>query len=373
MKSSCAFIVIDSGFSQEVLSRSRKVLACWDLSQDRPIESASYLSSRELSGFAGDSMNHGSIVLSRLLDRVPDAPLVLVRAFNTNRGIFRTTWQNGQVARAGWSEAYVWAVELCRKRNLSSVANCSFGGFDHAMDGSGWEAHQLNRVTGSGRAGHVMVSAAGPGDGRAQHSTMLLLSGDEKNFVATQDGVGEYNMWFGLGQPLDDAHSASCNWWVEVLLNGETQFTVGSEQVPENFWNSRRQLKFTVHGAGRVDIRVKRDSAHQCANELCAFRVDCWTEDGWFHNYVNPLLISEPACFPNVIAVGLRTLQYNAFQKQAGEKPEVLLSGTEQISFRTPEVTAAVGKLLTRDPSLDVDQVRSLLGKYPDPDSLIEN
>lgn len=369
MDRSCAFVVIDSGYSQEVLRRARKVLACWDLSQERPITTASYLTPKELDGFAGDPMNHGSIVLSRLLDRVPDAPLVLVRAFNSgNRDVQRTVWHNGQVVRAGWTEAYVWAVELCRQRNLTSVANCSFGGFQHAMDGSGWEAEQINSVSGPGRPGHIMVAAAGPGDGRANHSCFLLLSGDEKNFVADQDDSGQYNLWFGLGQPDTD----DCHWQLEVLKDGHTVCYLNSNELGENMWNKRKQFKFVVPGAGRVDIRVRRLSEHECRDERCSLRVDCWTEDGWFHNYVSPLLVSEPACFPNVIAVGLRSLNYNAFQTQPGEKPDVLLPGSEQISFRTPEVTAAVARLLEQDASLDVEQVITILGKYPDPALLPE-
>lgn len=367
MERRCAFIVIDSGFSHEVLRRSRKVLACWDLSQDRPLIGADYLAPQELDSFAGDPLNHGSIVLSRLLDRCPDAPLVLVKAFDYN-SIQRTVWRNGQIVRPGWSEAYVWAVELCRERNLSSVANCSFGGFQHAMDGSGWEAEQLKRVTGPGRAGHVLVAAAGPGDGRAQHAQFMLLGGDEKTFVADQDGTGEYNLWFGLGQK----HGRKNRWQLEVDLNGRSLFAKWSGEVGENIWNERQQFKFTVEGSGRVQIRVKRSSSQKCADESCALKVDCWTVDGWFHNYVSPLLVSEPACFPHVLAVGLRTLQYNPFQTQAGEKPDVLLGGSEQISFRTPEVTAAVNHLLAQDPGMDLEQVKSILGKYPDPGLLSE-
>ena len=367
MEGRCTFIVIDSGFSHEVLRRSRKVLACWDLSQDRPLIGAGYLAPQELDGFAGDPLNHGSIVLSRLLDRCPEAPVVLVKAFDDNT-IQRTVWHNGQIVRAGWSEAYVWAVELCRERNLPSVANCSFGGFQHAMDGTGWEAEQLKRVTGPGRAGHVLVAAAGPGDGRACHAQFLLLGGDEKSFVADQEGSGEYNVWFGLGQK----HGRKNRWQMEVALNGRTLFAMCSEQVEENFWNKRQQFKFTVDGGGRVEIRVKRDSAQRCSDESCALKVDCWGEDGRFHNYVSPLLVSEPACFPHVLAVGLRTLQYNSIQTQAGEKPDVLLGGSEQISFRTPEVTAAVNRLLAHDPGMDLEQVKSILGKYPDPGLLSE-
>ena len=32
------------------------------------------------------------------------------------------------IATRGWTEAYLWAVELCRKLGIGSVANCSFGG-----------------------------------------------------------------------------------------------------------------------------------------------------------------------------------------------------------------------------------------------------
>jgi len=45
----------------------------------------------------------------------------------------------------------------------------------------------------------------------------------------------------------------------------------------------------------------------------------------------------------------------------------VLLPGGEQISFRIPEVTAEVARMMSEsDEPLDVDAVRQRLGKYPD-------
>lgn len=359
---SCSLIVIDSGFSHEVLRRSRKVLACWDLSHARPVVGEGYLAQSELDAFAGDPMNHGSIVLSRLLDRMPEAPVVLVKAFD-DESLKRTVWHNGQIAHPGWSEAYVWAVELCRERGLTSVANCSFGGFHHAMDGSGWEAEQLRRVTGPGRSGHLLVAAAGPGDGRAQHASFLLLNRDEKVLVAQQDQSSEYNLWFGLGQN----QKRPANWRLELVHNGQSLFTISSREISANIWNQRQQFKFSVEGSGRVELIVRNASSADCADEGCALKVDCWSESAWFRNHVSPNLVSEPACFPHVIAVGLRTLQYSAFQTMPGDKPDVLLPGSEQISFRTPELTCAVARLLACDPTLDSERAKQLLGKYPDP------
>jgi hypothetical protein len=83
--------------------------------------------------------------------------------------------------------------------------------------------------------------------------------------------------------------------------------------------------------------------------------------------------VSAPAVFPNVIAVGLRTVDYSGDQWKPGSKPDVLLPDTgSEISFRTPEVTAAVARLLIEtEGNLDVDAVRALLGKYPDVTTLV--
>ncbi|HMO23098.1 MAG TPA: hypothetical protein PKC98_19220, partial [Candidatus Melainabacteria bacterium] len=83
-------------------------------------------------------------------------PVVLVRAYTNEIRLRRTRFQDGKVVSPGWTAAYSWAVELCRERGYNTVTNCSFGGYTHAMDGSGWEAPSLRQWTGPGKPGHII-------------------------------------------------------------------------------------------------------------------------------------------------------------------------------------------------------------------------
>ena len=351
-----AFIIIDSGFAPAVLNRARNVMAFYDLPTGEFATGAPLHERAALDRFAGDVYgNHGSEVLSRLLDRVPEATLILVRAYGADRRLVRTGWDNGTVSRYGWSDAYLKAVELCRQRGYSSVANCSFGGYIHAMDGTGWESYSLGQATGRGRPGHIVVAGAGPGDGGAVHASLLLQQGQMRTLKARQHGDARYNFWAKDG----------CSWTLTAFKYGQPIFWQSSAQVPANIWNGLKQVTFDLSGRGDIDLEVVvSDEPHQ-ARTACRF--DCWLEgDGNFLNYVDPNAVAEPACFASVIAVGLRNGQYSARQGYPGEKPDVLLPGDGPVSFRLPEVTALVGKLLAQNPHLDVDGVRCLLGKYPD-------
>jgi hypothetical protein len=179
MKKLCV-IVIDSGFSRESMS-GLNILAARDLARGTTVMGTPRLNEEQLDSFACDPLNHGSIVLQRLRQQLQEKlsaqPLaaagvafILLRVFGADNSCIRTCWENGKVVSDGWTEAYLWAVELCESSGYASVANCSFGGFVHAVDGTGWEAHQLARVTGPGKSGHVVVAAAGHGDGRAIHA-----------------------------------------------------------------------------------------------------------------------------------------------------------------------------------------------------------
>jgi hypothetical protein len=358
MKESCAFIVIDSGFSREVLEQGGRVIAAYDVPRKLKYESTEFLSDSQLDDFTGDPMGHGSIVLSRLLSVVPaDAKLILVRGFGVS-DVCRTVWKGGEIMQAGWCEAYVWAVEYAKARGMVSVGNCSFGGVTHAMDGTGWEAFQVAKCSGPGKPGHILVAAAGTGDGRAVHGSLTLLAGEDKSFIADQDTDCEYNCWFGLGQepPTD------CRWHLDAWQNGQLMFSANSQDVPVNMWNQRQQLKFRLWGAARVVIDIKREHAY---DENFGLAVDVYAEGARFRNWVSPHLIPEPACFPTVIAVGLQASTYSPTQKEPGKKPEVLLPGSGQISFRIPEITGAVGQLLEKYPGLDIEGVKAMLGKYP--------
>lgn len=348
----CAFIVIDSGFSQELLWRSsRQVLAAWDLSVGNKLESAQYLSWEQLQGFAGDPMGHGSIVLGKLLDLEPSARLILVKAFHGNNAC-RTRWLNGKIASPGWSEAYVWACNLAEARSMSSVANCSFGAYVHAMDGSGWEKKQVAEAQGSG--GHILVAAAGPGDARAVHGAIKLCAGEEKTFEIDQDRDSDYNLWFALGQERE----GGCAWTLSVRRNGELVFETESGNVPDNFWNGRQQLTFRIPGNARVQITVSR---HGGIGQDQFLNVDAWCESARFRNWVSGELIPEPACFEGAIAVGLAASSYSPFQTLPGRKPEILLPGSGQISFRLPEVAVRVARHLEQEPNLTAGKLRGLL------------
>jgi len=352
-----AFIVIDSGFSRESMSGAARVLGIRDLGEGRTVSGAPFLDAEELNRFANDPMKHGSIVLERLraLDR--DAPLVLIRAHGPDQTMTRTAWEGGRQIADGWTEAYLWAVELCQKAGLPSVANCSFGGFTHAMDGTGWESFQLGRATGPGRSGHVLVAAAGPGDGRAVHASWVTESGSATTLEVYQKESTRYNLW--AGSPGLNA------WELEVWRGSDLLRRFHGSDIPVNFWNNRQQLTFTLEGAGEFRFRLIRgDVAGGAASEL---RFDCWVVWGggaYFLNHVDPTLISEPAVFPQVLSVGLRNGSYSPAQCLPGGKPDVLLEGGGPISFRLPEVTAAVAALLSANPGLDIDGVRSLIGKY---------
>lgn len=361
MKKSCAFIVMDSGFSREILKKvSKQVLAAWDLTENRKFEigpRSDYLSSRQLEQFSGDPMGHGSEVLSRLLRFEPEAKVILIKAFE-DFVVRKTRWEGGHIVGPGWCEGYVWANELARSRGMVSVGNCSFGGYRHAMDGTGWEVRQVGTCTGAGKPGHVLVAAAGYGDSRAVHGNVNLLDGEKKTFYARQDGWCEYNCWFGLGQSFPN----KADWILEARLNDEIVYMADSREVPPNMWNGSQQLTFSITGGGKVEIELRRkEKGLKTENGL---RVDIWSEDARLENWVSAELLPEPACFPQVLTVGLRASFYSPKQEQAGCKPEVLLQGGDQISFRLPEIVVAVGKMLEHDPTMDIEQVRAQMPKY---------
>lgn len=354
MKGRTAIIIIDSGFSREVLARARNnILAVHD------VPSNTFVAGNDrsrLDWFAGDVyQNHGTEVLARVLQRRPESPLLLVRAFGTDKRLVRTEWTEGRVTRTGWVEAYLQAVEFCRTQGLSSVANCSFGGYVHAMDGTGWEAFNIGKVTGKGNRGHIMISGAGPGDGRPTHASTSLWPGEERVINAWQDGDTHYNFW---------ARRPEGAWTLTVRMNGHTVFAVHSTDVPPNLWNGLKQQTLRLFGRGDVQFHVTCPSVVADVRSLLSFH--CWVEGpALFANHVDPVAVAEPACLPSVIAVGLASSNYSPNQWLPGEKPDVLLPGGEQVSFRLPEVTVAVSRILDANANLDVDGVRALLGKMP--------
>ncbi|MBU6453054.1 MAG: hypothetical protein KGS72_14815 [Cyanobacteria bacterium REEB67] len=164
--SAVAVIIIDSGFSCKSISSVRNLLGYWDLNSDFKVlgpglksQQGRSASLAEIVAFAasqgGDPLNHGSIVLEHLLADEPELPVVLVRAFDVSGTAIKTGFLEGRVSRPGWTDGYLWAQAVCLEQGYLTVANCSFGSFHHAMDGSGWESFQLGRVIGAGKAGPI--------------------------------------------------------------------------------------------------------------------------------------------------------------------------------------------------------------------------
>lgn len=370
-----ALVVIDSGFNTESIARARRVVAIYDLPAGVASIGSPTVSQAVLERFSDDPMKHGSLVLDKLTAILPDAPYILIRAFRRDKQILqRTEWSGGRISTPGWCEAYRWAVDLCRKNGWRSVTNCSFGGFIHGMDGTGWEAFQLSHETGRGKPNHIVVAAAGAGDARASHASWSHLPCDTVTVKVVQKRDSMYNLW-AARQAAEGACSLglpSRQWLLTVKRDGRVLFHVDGTNVPFNIWNQRQQQTFWVHGQGSVELVFERRTGSDtaCGDSQCAQRFDVWlTSDrsASFLNYVDPTLIAEPAIFPHVIAVGLRNGSYAPDQAAAGTKPDVLLPGAGPISFRAPELTAAIGRLLMEsDTDLDVEQVRALLGKYPD-------
>lgn len=426
MKDQSAVIIIDTGFSLESLCQARKILAIVNVATGRIETGSPWLTWAEnadvLSAFAHDPRNHGSLVLQSLTAQAPDLPVVLVRAYNEDQEMARTIFRHGKQVRAGWTEAYLAAVTICRERGLASVANLSFGGYHHALDGTGWESHCLAQATGAGKPGHIVVAGAGAGDGSAIHASWRVEGGAWQEVRAFQSCPTTYNLWCAA----DASSPESNNWLLEVFLNDRLVVQELSGHVMPNLWNDRKQVTFRIPGAGQTRIRVSRfwstgteggdslldvepgrqgflrrgndtrrgeigsnrqalrgiiassDKGRSLASfttdanrkqspraKLDPLRFDCWISqckaDAAFLDHKDDMSIAEPAIFPHVIAVGLKSGSYAANQNQPGHKPELLLDGNGPVSFRLPEVAAKVARMLAADPSLDVVAVRGLL------------
>lgn len=352
-----AVIIVDSGFSQEVVAQVKNLIGFYDLNSGISISGAPLIEGDRaqfvLRHLCGDSLNHGTIILRRLLELDPECAFVLVRAFDHAGRHIRTRWSDGKVASDGWVEGYLWARQLCENRGLTSVANLSFGGFAHAQDGSGWESFKLASVVGDSKAGHVLVAATGPGDGRAHHCS---FTASEKIVVhGFQRGTSTYNLWVDRNVPGNSEHSA---WLLAVKVNGAEVAQYQGRFIQNNIWNDRQQLTFVVEGEGDFEFSITPVA------EFTPTRFDIFisrSQEACFYNYVDDELVSEPACLPHVIAVGLQSGSYGTCCVNGVSKPEIKLAGNGPISFRTPEVTALVASMLESDPTLGIAQVRQKL------------
>lgn len=417
MSNTTAVIIIDTGFSRAALQSARRILAAIDVASCRVESCADDTSSLTwarnadiLGRIAQDDLNHGTLVLNSLLAVNPDIPVILVRAYDSDVKLIRTEFAGGEMVRPGWTEAYRAAVDICRKRGMTSVANLSFGGYTHAMDGSGWESHVLAHDCGAGKPGHIILAGAGTGDGTAIHASWKTTPGSTEEVSAFQTSPTTYNFWSAADADAPEAN----DWLLEVFLN---DFKIGQElssHVGPNLWNNRKQVTIQVPGAGKVVFRTSRffrsdagfggiaaahssqgarrlsnvghplerspDQAHLAveptnplvtsAPQLDPLRFDCWINQSdsraMFLDHKDVMSIAEPAIFSHVIAVGLSSGEYAEDQNELGAKPDLLIEGPGPISFRLPEVAARVAAMLGHDPSLDVVAVRKLLGKRKD-------
>lgn len=389
MNQRTAAIIIDTGFSEESMKTAKNILAILDVRTGSVISGFPYLSweynKDALTSFAGDPYNHGSSVLSALMQQSPELPVILVRAFNDGKFI-RTTFVDGQIVKPGWTEAYKTAVAICKNLGISSVANLSFGGYTHAADGSGWESFCLGSATGPGKPGHIVVAGAGAGGGDPIHSSWRTEPGQNTEVTAYQHDTTTYNFWCSAEA---DSHQFN-DWLLEVFLDGnKLGEEFGGDLIP-NFWNNRKQVTFQVDGPGTVTIRTTRfwgadrrfkglQVAHNSAQNQDQFhcakprpinlhrrdplRFDCWINQATAHfaDHHDAMTIAEPAIFPHVIAVGLNQGKYSADQFERGAKPDLLIDGDGPVSFRLPEVVAEIARYLDEDPSLDMVAVRNRL------------
>lgn len=335
------YIVVDSGFAPESLPPRQNILRTWDLTGE---------------GVFNDPMNHGSVILGKLRDADPNAKFMLIKAYDSGNNLAQTKFEGGQIARPGWTEAYLEAVALAKQENLPSIANCSFGEFTHAaMDGSGWEAFQLSHAIGKGKPGHIVVAATGPGTGVARHASGLVEAGKSSEVNISQNGEAAFNLWMGKDAPKD--------WTLSVFEGGRKIHTVDGAKLPENFWNNRQQITFRSH----IQDAAARFVLSRKGSDPRPLQFDFFVQEGKakFLDHVNPELISEPAAFPDVVAVGIKGHSYSPLQNNPGHKPNVLLPGEGPVSFRTPEVTHSIGQLLKNNPNLDAAQVQAIIGKFP--------
>lgn len=356
MQNQAVISIIDTGFAGGVVAAADKVLGVYDLNNQFKAWDAGGLGKRVLQSFAGDLRKpHGSMVLDRTLTLAPASPLVLIRAFDSEGNMVHG---NDDSSSPLWMEGLLWAVGKCRELGLSSVTNCSFGGFDGAMDGTGRDASRLATVTGKGKPGHVVVAAAGPGDGRAVHASWDVGPGQTERIAVEQKETTLYNFWAGQGVPDD--------FRLGVRRNGVLIQEFCAQRMPRSPWNNCRYRSFEVSGRADVVFTLTREGTAGGGIDSKS-NFDCWICDDtarFLDHHQGREVIVEPAIFPHVLAVGLKQGTYSPDQNKPGRKPDVLLQGQGFISMRIPEVTAKVAEMLSADPALDVDQVRTRLGKF---------
>lgn len=357
----CAVIIIDSGFSREATAKIRRLLGVYDLSSGLAMVGSPYLAPdselvREL--FCGDELNHGTIILEKLLAMDSELPVILVKAFEHGKRV-NTGFADGRVVQDGWVEGYLFARDLAQKRGMTSVANLSFGGFSHAMDGTGYEAFVLERAASQLPAGHVLVAAAGPGDGRPIHAGLVLPGGASGAITGYLEGQAGYNFWVDRLSAITSQNQSSKDWFLEVFLGGQKVLEMDGKDLPDNFWNMRQQLTFSLEGRGELKLQLNNRSASE-------IRFDCYIDkndvgQALFLDNLDNDLVCEPAVLSQVIAVGLAEGQYGSPVVKGISKPEIRVEGSGPISFRAPEIVFRVAQMLKAEPDLTTGDVRDRL------------
>ena len=390
MNRESAVIIIDTGFELGSILKVTKLLGVYDLPANRAVVGTPYISRErnwdDLVRFARDPMRHGTLVLENLLAADSTLPVILIRAYGDEGKLLRSEWSGGFVSREGRTEALKWAIDLCKRRGLTSVTNCSFGGYTHAMDGTGWEAHCISQLTGDENPGHVVVAGAGAGVASPIRATFEVGVGECVDVQAEQNERSVYNFWCNrIVSPPGTANASKDEEWIlEVYRNGDLLKRYLSTDIVPNLWNGRRQVTFSVDGPGSISLKVSRfwESRETPENESEGITIggvaslvperlsfDCWIDHqsaGSFLNHVNFDLVAEPAVFHDVVAVGLEGGVYSPSQEEEGCKPDSLLAGSGPISFRLPSVVARIAGWLRDDPLLTVSEVKEKLGKHPE-------
>ncbi len=367
MFKSTAAVIFDSGFSAEVLSKARHIAGYIDLISDFSIFGGPFLTADERAQItpsrAQDPFNHGTVILETFCNIAEDVPVYLGRVVSPTNNVLRTVWNQGKVIRSGWTEAHRLCVQHANKHNLQTVGSFSWGGFESAMDDTGWERFVLGQSVGAGLKGHAVIAAAGEGTpkssggNKCRHASWNLDGRNETVVRVFQSSTAEYNLW-AKDRILNRSTDASRKWRLTITLDGRLVQEHQGIYLGDNLWNSKQNLGFAVVGRGHVEFRFALEGEGQTA-------FDCWIKDGAADvlDHHDRVEVIEPAIFSNVIAVGLDNADYSPEQGKPGCKPEIILADDEphrMLSFHVPHVAIKAVSLM-QQAELDCHELRALL------------
>ncbi|HEY9760186.1 MAG TPA: hypothetical protein V6C97_33830 [Oculatellaceae cyanobacterium] len=367
MSFSTAAVIFDSGFSQESLSKVTKIAGFVDLITGFMVLGDPFLSDEQraqiLPARSQDPFNHGTVILNTFTEKTPNTPVYLGRVVSPTNNVLRTVWRQQRIARSGWTEAHQLCVQHATRYGLQTVSSFSWGGYESAMDDTGWERYCLGKLVGPGKKGHAVIAAAGEGtpkssDGsKSRHASWSLGSHQKVSVQVFQATTSEYNVWVKDSE-LGHSTDRSRNWSFTVWLDGQLVQSYDGTKLGDNFWNNKQQLSFAVVGRGHVEF--------QCTSKVeSASAFDCWIKDGSadFMDHHDSVEVIEPAIFSNVIAVGLDNVNYSPAQGEIGGKPEIIVADDEphrMLSFHVPDV-AIQAIAIMNEAALDCEDLRKLL------------